>query len=258
MVEANNYLYECFLLFPKMTEALFGKQQDFMKLESEFDHVIQNNCLDRTDLLRIINGKEWDYKKFWPEIEGIASNFTPIKGCFQLGWEGRKEVVELLYRKFKHIEVVSAIMRFIDPENYGIISPPVEKMLGLQPEDDHIKYYLSYLEILKKFKEFNRELKKVAHIDMTIWSLFFIIKNKSNSAFWDKWGDEDKRKKEHIYLAYLRDALFKREKLMRAFRQVYECVEGGSLDSKRLILAECLNSEGTDPRTGYSCDFLCI
>jgi hypothetical protein len=229
------------------TLAFFGKKQDLIKLEKELAHVAKNDCFENNDLLRIIKAEEWDYKKFWPEISGAVDDFTPIRGCFRLGWEGRKEVVELIFKKIKNIEVVSVLMRFIDPENYGIISPPVEKMLGIQPEDDHIKYYLSYLGMLKKFVYNYEKPAKIAHMDMAVWCLFFLIKNRSNRQFWSNWTPEDRRMKEQVYLAFMRDMYFKREKLVRALRQVYQCMEGGALNSRRLILAECLNDEGIDP-----------
>lgn len=207
MVKVENYLNECFLLFPKMIYALFGKKQDLLKLEHELRHIVQNNCLERGDLLRIINAEEWDYKKFWPELEKFADIFTPIRGCFQLGWEGRTEVVKTFYKIFKQIEVVSIILRFIDSDNYAIISPPVEKLLGLQPEEDHVRYYLSYLDVLKRIADIYGEPKKIAYIDMALWCLCFIIKNKGNRGFWETWEPED-RKKRNIYILLIPEMSF--------------------------------------------------
>lgn len=247
MLRDDNYLNECYLLFPKMTHALFGKRQDLLKLEHELRHVVPENCLDREDLLRIINADEWDYKRFWPELEKSADMLTPIRGCFQLGWGGRAEVVNTLYKVFKQIEIVSIVLRFIDSDNYAIISPPVEKLLGLQPEEDHVQYYLSYLDVLKRIADIYGEPNKLAHVDMALWCLFFIIKNKSNREFWQAWEPEERKKKEYIYLAYTQDVFFIKDKLRRALKHVYDCIKVANLNSSRLILAECLNDEASDP-----------
>jgi hypothetical protein len=41
------------------------------------------------------------------------------------------DLIASLLRVFKSIELVSIILRFVKPENYGIINPPGEKILDV-------------------------------------------------------------------------------------------------------------------------------
>ncbi len=122
-----NYLQDCLALLPKMTYALFGQEYDMDRIVTKLKNVGRKDTLSQDDLMLLRDATEWDYKKFWPDPSAMVSLRKPIEGCFKLGWEGRETAVRRLYERFQHIEVVSIVLRFVDPKNYGIISPPVKK-----------------------------------------------------------------------------------------------------------------------------------
>jgi len=52
-------------------------------------------------------------------------------------------LVAALLEVFKSVELVSIILRFVKPEHYGIISPPVERVLDVQRGSDAVETYLN-------------------------------------------------------------------------------------------------------------------
>jgi hypothetical protein len=52
----------------------------------------------------------------------------------------------------KNIELVSIVLRFVDPYNFGMFTPPVEKLLETKREYNYVETYINYLNDLKKIK----------------------------------------------------------------------------------------------------------
>lgn len=242
-----SYLQDCLTLFPKMTIALYDKEYNMNRIVRKFKHVAMNDSLSQNDLMLLIDAEEWDYKKFWPDLSSKGNQRKPIEGCFKLGWKGRETAVRRLYDRFQHIEVVSIVLRFVDPENYGIISPPVEKFLGLQPQDNHIKYYLTYLNVLNDVSRHYGRPSNLADVDMAIWCLSHLLKNWGNREFRRNWSNEDQSKIYGMLNLYAMDPFLKKQRLHRVLCEVYEHVKEGRNEPNRLLLAECLNDNQIDP-----------
>lgn len=242
-----NYLQKSFEMFPRLTGIMFGWEYNMTEIENKLSNVRENDRLERKDLLRIRDAGEWDYKKFWPDLESAINLEQSIRGIFKLGWEERKKTISDLYKQFLHIEVVSVILRFVDPQNYAIISPPVEKFFSLQPQDDHVEYYINYLNLLKKTSRHLQSPKRLADVDMALWSLTHILKNWSDKEFRTKWTEEDRSIIELILECYKSDLFFKKIRLIEALKQAYQDIEVGGYEPNRILLAECLDSEMIDP-----------
>jgi len=86
----------------------------------------------------------------------------------------RQQIVETLHRRFKSIEGVSVVLRFLYPEKFGILSLPVVHLINLAPEKKPVEYYLEYLGILSDLREHygarSKSLQRIADIDMALWS----------------------------------------------------------------------------------------
>lgn len=242
-----NYLQKSFEMFPRLTGIMFGWEYNMAEIENKLSNVRANDRLERNDLLRIRDAEEWDYIKFWPDLVTVIDLDPPISGIFKLGWEKRKKTISELYKKFLHIEVVSVILRFVDPQNYAIISPPVEKFFSLQPKDDHIEYYINYLNLLKKTSKHFQSPNRLAEVDMALWSLTYILRNWSENEFRAKWTDKDRSIIELIINCYKSDSFFKKMRLYEVLKQAYHDIEGGGYEPNRILLAECLDSEMIDP-----------
>lgn len=241
------YLQDCLSLFPKMSCVLYGKKYDMDGLGAKLSDVAKKDSLSLENLMLIRDAEEWEYSKFWPDPEAMLKLRKPIEGCFRLGWEGRGAAIKKLYDRFQHIEVVSIILRFVDPNNFGIISPPVEKFLGLQPQENHVKYYLTYLNSLKVISSHYERLKKLAEVDMALWCLWHLLKNWRNRKFREKWDKEDQNKLSGILAQYKMDTFLRKQKLNLALYEVYEQVKENRHEPNRLLLAECLDDKEIDP-----------
>ena len=86
-------------------------------------------------------------------------------------------VIKKLFHLLKNIEIVSCILRFVDPNNYGILSSPVECLLYIKGKDPTEKYllYLENLDELKKEYQFIR----IADVDMALWTIARILNSSS-------------------------------------------------------------------------------
>lgn len=98
-------------------------------------------------------------------MEGLTSS-APSKGSSLNRWH---EIVAKLYEHLHHIEVVSIILRFVNPEEFGIISPPVLSFLQLAPHEDGVSDYRHYTEVLRRMRD-HHGLARVADVDMALWS----------------------------------------------------------------------------------------
>lgn len=238
-----NYVQKSHDMFPKLTKMMFGWEYNMVKIENKLSNVREDDCLDRNDLLRIRDAREWDYNKFWPDLVTAIDLDQPINGIFKLDWEERKKTISELYKRFLHIEVVSVILRFVDPQNYAIISPPVEKFFSLQPKDDHVEYYINYLNLLKKTSKHFRFPNRVADVDMALWCLTYIMKNLSDKEFCAKWTKEEKSIIELIIHCYKSDLFFKKIRLCEGLVQAYQDIEESGCEPNRIFLADYLDSE---------------
>jgi len=149
------------LIDHKKLEKIFAP---FRKGDAEFS-------LRHLDLIR----KDWGFINFWKLPELSEDDFVCLKGVFVDIGPRDEKVIDLLYDLVKNIEIVSCILRFVDPGNYGIISPPVENILCTRGKHQIEKYinYLNELDILKEEFDFER----IADVEMSLWTLANIINN---------------------------------------------------------------------------------
>jgi hypothetical protein len=143
------------------------------------------------DELRILEEKtQWAYGQWFPPLSSTMK--SPISLPEELEDEkAKKEAIRLLYESLKHIEVVSVILRFMCPDVFGIFSPPVASFLRLSPLPSPIDTYLMYLNVLKNFVEHYKVLKRVADIDMALWSAAHLVHDPAYAPLKEEmYGDE--------------------------------------------------------------------
>ena len=96
-------------------------------------------------------------------FKGIFKNLAPFN----------KDIIIKLYDLLKNIETVSVVLRCICPENYGILSPPVEDILNI-PGKNQWEKYINYLQDLDRLKE-HYGFGEIAKVDMALWTLAEVI-----------------------------------------------------------------------------------
>jgi hypothetical protein len=92
-------------------------------------------------------------------------------------------LIASLLAVFKSIELVSIILRFVKPEHYGIISPPVEKILDVQRGRGAVKTYLNYLRDLRNVRRYYH-FERTADADMGLWVLHERFSSKPDDPIW--------------------------------------------------------------------------
>lgn len=176
----SNWLQQFRILFPEATEKYTSKIQRLEEVENAVSNVYSTLRL-RTEILRIIEESEaWNYPWFWPKM----SNITELDLCVPADLAIRKnqhDFIIALYDLIRHIEVVSVILRFLCPDEFGIISPPVLSFLHLSPLADSVEYYEKYLDVLRNLTN-KYDLGRVADADMAIWSASHLYLDPSYAA----------------------------------------------------------------------------
>ena len=170
------YLQECLQRQGVVAKELFRRPQNLRRIEEEVSK-IESTSLVYDHIEPIMKIEPWGEQQFWqwpsPEEYETRRGSMPI-----VLWNIRsnrnrekdKTIVEELLRVFLHIEPVSVLMRFLAPDRFGILSPPVEKLLEISPSSSPTEKYLSYIQDLRVIKD-KRNFERVADVDMAIWTL---------------------------------------------------------------------------------------
>jgi len=171
---ANSFdLKRCKTCADDVFKQKFGKIPCFDKLEAIFEGIKgTDKRLSYKMIQDLIKKEYWNFEDFWmvPDYSSFMKHEKKTERLFKELPENERHVISILYEIFKNIEVVSIILRFIDPQNYGIISPPVRCALGLSAKDNHIDEYLDYLSDLRMYtKEYSFE--RAADADISLWAL---------------------------------------------------------------------------------------
>lgn len=115
--------------------------------------------------------QHWWIAKFWH----LPTTMAPILLPFSFHELNRQNEKDFLYKtleKIKQIELVSIILRFVRPDDYGILSHPVEQIINVPWGRDAVETYLLYLDNLRSIqKRYCGILKRVADADMALWVL---------------------------------------------------------------------------------------
>lgn len=170
--QSQDYLRRCGELHIRVTKARYGKIWDLKSIEDAAKDIRSRGQLTYDDIEMIRAEKVWNANVFgyWPPQSEVEPDLKSLN--FGIGSLRKKEktVISSLLRVFRQIQPVSVILRFIAPEHFGILSPPVEKVLGLGPLRNHTDRYRAYLKSLRRIKN-DRGFDTVADVDMALWVL---------------------------------------------------------------------------------------
>jgi hypothetical protein len=162
-------------IYEDTAKHIYGSYWDYIKLEQRLSKLKEGGAIKYEDLEFISDPNIWP--KFsdwyqWPVKEQIDEQLSKTNNIFK----GKhidvdnKKIFDILFTIFKHIELVSIILRSVDPDNFGMYSPPVAYYLNIPRGPDYWQEYNNYLNALRKFKGIFK-LEKIAYVDMFIWAL---------------------------------------------------------------------------------------
>ena len=168
----RHYLHACRDLHPKVTKLRYGREQDLRRIEREVADVRRRHRLTYDHIEKIRNSEVWDADVFgyWPPRTAVEPTLEAMEWNFWNQPGREEETIKQLLAIFRQIEPVSVILRFIVPEHYGILSPPVETMLGLGPFRQPLERYRAYLKNLREIRNF-KQFDTAADVDMALWVL---------------------------------------------------------------------------------------
>lgn len=142
------------------------------KLEKVFSPV--KNGQEGLALKHVIAVRDdYAFMNWWKMPEIREDDLIPLQGVFVHVGPKDVAVIGRLFDLLKNIEIVSCVLRFTDPKNYGILSPPVENILSIKGKNP-IEKYINYLSDLEELKE-RYGFERIADVDMALWALSNII-----------------------------------------------------------------------------------
>lgn len=169
----ENYLHDCLKAFEEVTKEKYGKVYDYAAVERDVAHLRdKRRPLTYDDLGYFESPRNWGFWTWWvfppehhvtPELKRREFDFWNLP-------KKERSLIKSLLDVFKFIELVSIILRFVRPEHYGIISPPVERILEVRRGRNAADTYLNYIGDLNKVKD-HYHFVRVADADMALWVL---------------------------------------------------------------------------------------
>ena len=169
---AGDYLHACLDLHPRLTRIRYGREQNLDRIRVESNHVRSSRRLTYEDVERIRNAEIWNADQFgyWPSRTDVESRLTSTEWDLWNLPRKEDEAIANLLSVFRQIELVSVILNFVVPKHYGIMSPPVEKVLAIGPFRRHTERYRAYSEILRELRD-DRGFATAADVNMALWVL---------------------------------------------------------------------------------------
>lgn len=132
----------------------------------------------------VIKSQDWPYDKWWNDLTEQLSDDIVLPTDLSEP-KSQRRAINALHKDLKDIEVVSVVLRFWCPKEFGIISPPVVWLLSLAPSRYRVKDYLHYLDNLKDLAE-KHDFQRLADVDMALWSAAHL----HNNAKYGDWAAE--------------------------------------------------------------------
>ena len=171
---ATTYLHDCLALHGEVAAAHLGKTQRLDAVERNVQALVPKRRFDYDVIRALRDSALWDAEMFgyWPSEEDFAA--TAEGEDWRALWrlpKGEGALVNQLLRLFRRqLEPVSVLLRFWQPKDYGIISPPVDTVLGIAPRRRRWQRYSRYLKCLRRLRD-ERGFDTAAHVEMALWAL---------------------------------------------------------------------------------------
>ena len=177
---AHSYLHTCLGQFEEVSKARYGWPFDLKGIEDDVKHLRSKKKITSRDLVYFTDPKRWWFDRFWvvptpTQVEALLEKATFDFHQLSRGNEGsakESQTIKSLLDIFRSIELVSIILRFVRPESFGIISPPVEQVLSVCRGFDAGQTYSHYLGDLRAIRD-HYEFQRAADADMALWVLHY-------------------------------------------------------------------------------------
>lgn len=167
-------------LFPEICRRKFGRSYDLAAVEKRFVPLREGQrCLAARDVSHIFHPENTPFGRYWPtpnkkDLDKILSAKRIRLGSTS---QNRNDLVRNLLSVFHNVGVVSIILRFTHPEQFGVFSTPVLYLVQINRAAT-VDLYLAYCdELVTWAKRFG--IPSVAETEMAIWSFAETIKEEA-------------------------------------------------------------------------------
>ena len=167
MAKGKDYLHRCLHLHGQVTEIRYGKRQDLGKVES----LVMCMWAAQAPMWEIVEAIH-DHDAFDANMFGSFDQDVLKSAIDQTQWRdlAKHDLIARMFKAFRQIEPVSVVLRFIDPLQFGIMSSPVQTVLGVRPRRKSTATYAAYLKSLEQIRK-DRGFDRVADVEMALWTL---------------------------------------------------------------------------------------
>jgi len=167
-----HFLQACLEQFQETAFSRHRRSPDFSAIEAVGQQLREADPLTfeaLRQLFQACRAHHWWFEEYWDPPERTG----PLSVSFLLSHfneQTEKQGIRELLNELKHIELVSIVLRFVRPDRYGILSPPVQRILNVAWGSDAVETYLNYL---RNLHELQRAIgfKTAAETDMSLWVL---------------------------------------------------------------------------------------
>lgn len=169
-------LRQVFDLYPEVCLKYYGVTFDFEKLERKFLPIKLGKEEFSQKHLDVLESEYSFYNKCrMPRLN--SKEINTIKGVLSVLKLKDQAWIEKLYNVIGNIEIVSCILRLIDPKNHGILSPMLENLLYIKG-NTQIEKYMNFLEDLDNLAE-HYHFSRISDAQAALWTLANIINSPS-------------------------------------------------------------------------------
>lgn len=185
MTILENHLKKCLSEFRHVTEKKYGVPCDFEAIEASVAPLGAQRPLAYEDLRVFGLPTQVWFQTHWilPSEDHISRALKDRAFDFRNLPNEEANFIASLLAVFKSMELVSIILRFVKPDLYGIISPPVEKILDVQRGSSGVKTYLNYLRDLRDVRR-HYHFARTADADMGLWVLHERFSSTPDDPIW--------------------------------------------------------------------------
>ena len=169
---AKDYLHTSLRLHGLVTELRFGATQHLDRVQRNVQATLSGGRPTYEVIQAILDSNAWNANMFghWPPAPALRAAFGDRQWDLARLPDSESAIVRGLLAIFRRIEPVSVVLRFVSPKDYGIVSPPVEEILGVAPRRLLAEKYRVYLECLRELRD-QREFNTAADVEMALWTL---------------------------------------------------------------------------------------
>jgi len=168
------WIQECRHLYSDVLHRRTKQPVRVEELEKELLRLTDRKRIVPEALSLIEEGILWPYPHWWPKLSRQLTSPVPLPLRLNSS-DGRQKAVEDLLAPLKHIEVVSILLRFTCPREFGVMSPPALGLLAIVPGRgrDSVSQYCHYLSVLGRLRDCYQGrsgLENIADYDMALWT----------------------------------------------------------------------------------------